>query len=62
MTNAITSDRQSPATEQLLERVITLTTTAEQVRDELSKVRIEIDQLLEEVRSLPHGKEWASRS
>jgi prefoldin subunit 5 len=62
VTNAITPDRQPPATEQLLERVNTLTATTEQMRVELSKIRTEIGQLLEEVRSLPHGNEWASRS
>jgi prefoldin subunit 5 len=59
MTNAITSDREAPATEKLLERVNTLTATTEQMRGELSKIRAEIGQVLEEVRSLPHGNEWA---
>ncbi len=59
MTNAITQDRQPSATEKLSERVNTLTATTEQIRGELSKIRAEIDQVLEEVRSLPHGNEWA---
>ena len=59
MTNAITSGREFPATEKLLERVTTLTATTEQIRGELSKIRAEIGQVLEEVRSLPHGNEWA---
>ena len=59
MTNAITSDREPPATEKLLERVNTRTATTEQMRGELSKIRAGIDQVLEEVRSLPHGNEWA---
>jgi prefoldin subunit 5 len=59
MTNAITQDRQPSATEKLLERVNTLTATTEQIRGELSKMRAEIDQVLGEVRSLPHGNEWA---
>lgn len=59
MTNAIISDPQPPAAETLLERVDTLTATTEQIRGELRKIRAEMDQLLEEVRSLPHGNEWA---
>ena len=43
MTNAITSDREPPATEKLLERVNTLTATTEQMRGELSKIRAGID-------------------
>jgi prefoldin subunit 5 len=59
MTNAITSDRHPEAAETLLERVNTLTATTEQIQGELRKIRSEIDQVLEEVRSLPHGNEWA---
>lgn len=59
MTNAITSDRHPSAAETLLERVNTLTATSEQIRGELREIRAEIDQVLDEVRSLPHGNEWA---
>jgi prefoldin subunit 5 len=59
MTSAITSDRHPSAAETLLERVNALTATTEQIRGELRKIRAEIDQVLEEVRSLPHGNEWA---
>lgn len=59
MTNAIISDPHSPAAETLLERVNTLAATTEQIRVELRNIRTEIDQVLEEVRSLPHGNEWA---
>ena len=59
MTNTITSDPHSESAEALLERVNTLTLTTEQIKGELHKIRSEIDQVLEEVRSLPHGNEWA---
>jgi hypothetical protein len=47
MTNAITSDREPPATEKLLERVNALTATTEQMRGKLSRIRAGIDQVLE---------------
>ena len=59
MTNAITSDQHPPVPETLEERVSTLTVTTEEIRAEVRKIRAEIDQVLEEVRSLPHGNEWA---
>jgi len=33
-----------------------------QIKGEVTKIRAEIDQVLEEVRSLPHGNEWARNS
>lgn len=59
MTNAITSDQHPPIAETLEERVSTLMATTEEIRTEVRKMRAEIDQVLEEVRSLPHGNEWA---
>lgn len=59
MTNAITSDQHPPIAKTLEERVGTLTATTEEIRTEVRKMRAEIGQLLEEVRSLPHGNEWA---
>ena len=59
MTNAIASDQRLPVTETLEERVSALTATAEEIRAEVRKIRSEMDQVLEEVRSLPHGNEWA---
>lgn len=59
MANVVTSDQQSPIAETLEERVSALTATTEEIRAEVRKMRAEIDQVLEEVRSLPHGNEWA---
>lgn len=59
MTNAITSDRHTAVPETLLERVSTLMATTEEIKGEMRKIREGIDQVLEEVRSLPHGNEWA---
>jgi hypothetical protein len=59
MTNVITPDRHPPVAETLLERVNTLTATTEEIRGEVCKIRAEIDRVLQEVRSLPHGNEWA---
>ena len=59
MTNATTLDRHPEVAETLLERVSTLTATTEEIRGEVRKIRTEIDRVLEEVRSLPHGNEWA---
>ena len=59
MTNTITSDQQPRVGETLEERVSTLAATTEDIRAEVRKMRVEIDQVLEEVRSLPHGNEWA---
>ncbi len=59
MTNAMTSDRHTADPETLLERVSTLMETTEEMRGEMRKIREEIDAVLAEVRSLPHGNEWA---
>lgn len=59
MTNAVTSDRHSLPVEKLVERVDSLTATTQEIKGELREIRAEMDQLLEEVRSLPHGNEWA---
>lgn len=59
MTNAMISDSDPAAAETLLERVNALTATTEQIRSELGKIRTELDRVLEEVRSLPHGNEFA---
>ena len=59
MTNAATSDRPPEVAETLLERVSTLAATTEEIRGEVRKIRAEVDRVLEEVRSLPHGNEWA---
>lgn len=54
MTNTTTSE-----SSELLERLDTLTITAEQIKSDLNKLRAEISQVLGEVRSLPHGNEYA---
>jgi hypothetical protein len=59
MTNAINSDRHPGVAETLLERVNRLAETTERIEGELREIRAETDRVLEEVRSLPHGNEWA---